>query len=118
MVSRRILAILSLCSAFLLPSLALPPAVHHPLDALTPDEYWTVYHVLEKAGKLSEKTIFTSVLLQEPPKSVVLAWKPGMPIPRKADVVLLTDGKSAAAVVDIAAGSLESWTDLKKEQAP
>ena len=117
-VSRRILAILSLCSAFLLPSLALPPAVHHPLDALTPDEYWTVYHVLEKAGKLSEKTIFTSVLLQEPPKSVVLAWKPGMPIPRKADVVLLTDGKSAAAVVDIAAGSLESWTDLKKEQAP
>jgi primary-amine oxidase len=35
---------------------------------LTPEEYWTVYNVLQSAGKLAEKTIFASVLLQEPPK--------------------------------------------------
>jgi primary-amine oxidase len=97
---------------------ALQPSVHHPLDALTPEEYSKVYNVLQGAGKLEEKTIFTSVLLDEPAKSEVLAWKPGMPIPRKADVILLTEGKSYAAVVDIAGGKIESYTQLKKDQAP
>jgi len=35
---------------------ALQPVVQHPLDGLTPDEYWKVYHVLSDAGKLAEKT--------------------------------------------------------------
>jgi primary-amine oxidase len=108
-----ILLLLSLSTAF-----ALQPSVHHPLDALTPDEYWKIYNVLLSSGKLAEKTIFASVLLDEPEKSVVLAWKPGMPIPRKADVVLVTEGKSAAAVVDIAAEKLDSYTELTKDQAP
>jgi len=100
------------------PTLALQPVVHHPLDALTPDEYWKIYKVLFDAGKIEEKTIFASVLLREPPKSEVLAWKPGRPIQRKADAVLLTEGKSYAAVVDIAAGKLDSYTELKGQQAP
>ena len=108
-------ALLTLC---LSTAFALQPSVHHPLDALTPEEYSKVYNVLQNAGKLEEKTIFTSVLLDEPAKSEVLAWKPGMPIPRKADVVLLTEGKSYAAVVDIAAGKIASYTELKKDQAP
>jgi primary-amine oxidase len=41
-----------------------------------------------------------------------------MPIPRKADVVLLTNGKSYAAVIDIAASKLESYAELKNDQAP
>jgi primary-amine oxidase len=106
-----------LCLLFV-PVFALPPAVHHPLDALTPEEYWKVYNTLRDAGKIDEKTVFSSVLLREPAKSDVLAWKPGDPIPRKADVVLLTKGKSYAAVVDITAGSLASYTDLKGLQAP
>lgn len=97
---------------------ALQPIVNHPLDALTPDEYWKIYNVLQGAGKLAEKTIFSSILLHEPPKSEVLVWKPGMPIPRKADAVLLTEGKSYEAVVDITAGKLESFKTLSKEQAP
>ena len=108
-------ALLMLC---LSTAFALQPSVHHPLDALTPEEYSKVYNVLQSAGKLEEKTIFTSVLLDEPAKSEVLAWKPGMAIPRKADVVLLTEGKSYAAVVDIAAGKIASYTELKKDQAP
>ena len=99
-------------------SFALQPSVHHPLDALTPEEYSKVYNILQSAGKLEEKTIFTSVLLNEPAKSEVLAWKPGMAIPRKVDVVLLTEGKSYAAVVDITAAKLASYTELKKDQAP
>ncbi|MBB5057301.1 primary-amine oxidase [Granulicella aggregans] len=97
---------------------ALQPEVHHPLDALTPDEYWKAYKVLQAAGKLAPKTLFASILLEEPVKSVVLAWKPGDPIVRKVDVVLLNESKSYAAVVDVSANKLESYTELTKEQAP
>jgi primary-amine oxidase len=100
------------------PICALPPAVHHPLDALTPEEYWKVYNVLLGAGKVQEKTVFASVLLREPPKSEVLAWKQGDTIHRAADAVLLTEGKSYAAVIDISAEKLESFVELKGQQAP
>lgn len=113
----RILAFV-FCSLLFIPVFALPPSLHHPLDALTPAEYWTVYNVLRDAGKLGEKTIFTSVLLKEPAKSYVLAWKPGDPIERKADAVLLDQGKSYEAVVDVSAAKLESWKELKDAQAP
>ena len=118
MVSRCRFLVFALLLLSFSPAYALQPSVHHPLDALTPEEYWTVYNALQRAGKLGEKTVFSSVRLQEPPKSEVLTWKPGMPIPRKADVVLLTEGKSYAAVVDIAASKLESYAELKKDQAP
>jgi len=104
---------------FALPTcIALQPEVHHPLDSLTPDEYWKVYHVLSDAGKLAEKTQFSSILLHEPPKAEVLAWKPGKPFVRKVDVVLLTEGKAYAAVVDVSSEKLESWAELTKDQTP
>lgn len=103
---------------FVAQAFALQPKVNHPLDALTVDEYWKTYNLLQTAGKLAEKTIFASVLLREPPKAQVLAWKPGKPMPRKVDAVLLTDGKSYEAVVDITAGKIDSYTELKNYQAP
>ena len=117
MVSRSTLC---LCVFFLLTisCFAVQPSVHHPLDAMTPDEYWKVYNALNDAGKLGEKTLFSSVLLQEPAKSEVLAWKPGMPIVRKAEAVLFTEGKSFEATVNITTGKLESYAQLKKDQAP
>ncbi len=118
MVFRRSLLAFGLLCLSIPTCFALKPTVTHPLDALTPEEYFKVYNLLRDAGKLEEKTIFASELLHEPPKSEVLAWKPGSPIPRKADVVLLTEGKSYAAVVDIAAGKIESYTQLTKDQAP
>jgi primary-amine oxidase len=117
-VFRRRLFVAILFSLVLAPVFALPPAVHHPLDALTPEEYWKIYTVLRDAGKLEEKTIFASVLLREPLKSDVLAWKAGDPILRKGDAVLLTEGKSYAAVIDISAGKLDSYVELKGYQAP
>jgi primary-amine oxidase len=107
----RFLALVSLV-LMLSPAFALPPAVHHPLDALTPAEYWKVYDVLLKAGKLKEKTVFAGVLLHEPPKADVLAWKSGQPISRKADVTLFDEGKSYTAIVNITAASLESFLEL------
>src|SRR5215472_335722 len=71
-------------------AVALEPQVHHPLDGLNPEEYWKIYDVLRDAGKVNENTEFPSILLREPDKSEVLAWHPGQPIPRRADVVLVS----------------------------
>ena len=103
---------------FTLPAAALAPAVYHPLDALTPAEYWVVYKAVRDAGHTQEKTIFSSVLLHEPEKQTVLDWKPGMPIERKADVVLYDKGKSYAALVNITTAKVESFEELKGAQAP
>jgi primary-amine oxidase len=116
----RILAF-ALFLVALFPANALQPEVHHPLDGLTPAEYWKAYHTLQSAGKLADKTQFASVLLHEPPKSEVLAWHPGQPIVRKLDIVLYTEGKSYAAIVDVSgdkAGHLDAYTELPKDQAP
>jgi primary-amine oxidase len=97
---------------------SLPPAVHHPLDALTPGEYWAVYKILRADGHVEEKTIFASILLHEPDKKYVLGWKPGDAIERKADVVLFDKGKSYEALVDISGNKVESFRELKDAQAP
>ena len=120
--SRSIVRVLTFAWAttllFTLPAAALAPAVYHPLDALTPAEYWVVYKAVRDAGHTQEKTIFSSVLLHEPEKQTVLDWKPGMPIERKADVVLYDKGKSYAALVNITTAKVESFEELKGAQAP
>src|ERR1700689_3198026 len=93
-------------------------APQHPLDALTTDEYWTVHDVLQQSGHLTDKALFSSVLLHEPDKVKVLAWKQGDPIPREADVILEDQGKTIEARVDIAAKKLESWNQVPGVQAP
>src|SRR5580698_7064309 len=100
-VGRRLSIFLLCCVCSVAAAFALPPSAHHPLDALTPDEYWTAYRVLRAAGHVEESTTFAIVLFHEPPKQEVLAWKPGDSISRKADVVLFDKGHSYAAVVDI-----------------
>ena len=91
---------------------------HHPLDALTTDEYWTVHDVLEQSGHLTDKTLFSSVLLHEPVKDQVLAWNPGDPIPREADVILEAEGATIEARVDIVARKLEFFRQVPGVQAP
>ena len=102
--------------------LAVPAVVRaqsggHPLDGLSTAEYWTVYDALEAAGRLTPETKFTSVLLHPPEKSAVLAWKPGQPVPRAADVVLLREGRSYTARVDIAAKRVTAFDELKGAQS-
>ncbi|MGA8593698.1 MAG: hypothetical protein WB676_03050 [Bryobacteraceae bacterium] len=90
----------------------------HPLDSLTTAEYWTVYDVLQKNGHAGPDDLFASVLLREPPKSAVLAWKPGNAVPREADVVILHKGQTFEAQVDITSRKLVSWNERKDVQAP
>lgn len=97
---------------------ALAQEVQHPLDALDPQEYWAVYDVITASGHLDDDTHFESVLLHEPPKSLVLAWKPGDAMPREADVTLVRKGQVIEARVDLAARKLESWKEVPGAQGP
>src|SRR5579859_5504692 len=96
---RRLSALLlGLVAPALLVSQSLPP--QHPLESLKTQEYWIVYDVLRDAGKIDADTLYTSVLLKEPPKEKILAWKPGDPVFREAEVILLRKGMTMEAVVD------------------
>ncbi len=90
----------------------------HPLDSLTTAEYWTVYEVLQQAGHIDADSLFAGVLLREPAKDLVLAWHPGSPMGREADVVILKNGQTYEARVDLAARKLVSWRQAKDVQAP
>jgi primary-amine oxidase len=90
----------------------------HPLDGLTTSEYWTVHDVLQKSGHITDKDLIASLLLHEPDKAVVMAWKQGDPIPREADVIVEEENKTFEARVDIAGQKLESWVEVPGVQAP
>ena len=94
------------------------PSPQHPLDGLTSAEYWAVHDILHKSGHMTPDTGVSTVLLHEPEKSTVLAWKPGDPIVREADVVLEDKGQTIEARIDLSGGKLESWTVIPGVQAP
>ena len=101
-----------------LPSAAQTTPPEHPLDDLKSQEYWAVYDVLQATGKMDPDTYCVSVLLHEPTKDKVLAWKAGDPIPREADVILLRKGLTIEVRVDISGHKVESWKERKEVQAP
>jgi primary-amine oxidase len=91
---------------------------HHPLDALSTQEYWITYDVIRDSGKLQPDTVTHSVLLHEPAKDKVLAWKPGDPLFREAEVILLHKGVTIEALVDVTNHKLASWKERPDVQAP
>ena len=88
-------------------------AQDHPLDPLTFQEYWTVLEVLRQEDRLDEGTVFYNVSLVEPDKAIVWAFTAGDPFARRAKAVIGHDGETVEAVIDLAAGSLESWSALE-----
>jgi len=112
-------ALVLICSVFSAALLvAQNQAPAHPLDALKTQEYWSVYDVLRDSGKIDSDTVTHSVLLHEPAKDRVLAWKPGDPVFREAEVILVRKGVTIEALVDIANRKLESWRERNDVQAP
>jgi primary-amine oxidase len=99
-------------TAVLLVPFALAQTAKHPLDALTSEEYWTVRDVLQASGRMDSEMAWASVLLHEPTKAAVLAWKPGSPAPRQADAILVRKGQVIEARVDLPARRLESWKEV------
>ena len=90
----------------------------HPLQELTSQEYWTAHEVLQASGKVDPDTTVLSVLLHEPAKDKVLAWKAGDPIMREADVILMRQGVVSEVRLDLVQRKVESWKEVKGVQAP
>ena len=88
----------------------------HPLDGLSPSEYWAVYEVLHASGKLDSTAKLLYVGLNEPPKAEVLAWKAGQPFRREAFVHLVQSKQGHEAVVDLAGRKVLAWRDTPGRQ--
>jgi primary-amine oxidase len=91
-----------------------PSAPAYPLDPLTANEFATLKSILSKQAFLGPRPDYVWVQLQEPPKAEVLAFKPGRPMRREAQVVALSPERHNAfeMVVDLNARKLESIKDL------
>ncbi len=106
------------CSLALLAMVATPTAAQtakHPLDGLTVEEYWAVYETLKGSGHVDSKSRY-DVVLREPPKEEVLAWKPGQPFRREVLVVVKQGPSTFEAVVDANDRKLISWKGIKGVQ--
>jgi len=92
--------------------------VTHPLDPLTPAEIETAVAIVRRERALGEDVLFVSVALHEPPKDVVLGFRDGDAIERRAFLVL-RDRKARAtceAVVSLAPGAVVSWREVPGAQ--
>ncbi len=85
----------------------------HPLDALTPDEYWGVYETMKASGKLDSASRFAGISLHEPPKAEVLRWKRGDPFRREALAIVKQGRRTFEALVDVRDRKLISWKEIK-----
>lgn len=89
-------------------------AQDHPLDPLSKAELDTMVSVLKADKRLPAGSLYPTVVLKEPAKNVVKAWKKGDPVRREAFVVVLDRkaNKTYEAVVDVKGKKVVSWTHI------
>jgi len=92
--------------------------VQHPLEPLTPAEIITAVAIVKVEYNLGEKVRFPMVVLKEPPKSVVLNFKPGDKIEREAFINVLNnaDGLTYEAIISLDAKTVKSWKQIPDVQ--
>jgi primary-amine oxidase len=93
------------------------PALH-PLEPLTPEEVQLAVAIVRAERHLSQQFRFPTVTLNEPPKEVVLSFKPGDPIAREVFLVLLDNetGNTYEAIVDLNQQTVRSWQHIPDVQ--
>lgn len=92
----------------------------HPLDPLTTNEIRRTKDVLVRAGKVTDSIRFPLVMLDEPAKDEVLAFRPGDLIDRRASVLLLdiATGATHQAIVSVTHDELVSWAEVRTGTPP
>jgi len=88
----------------------------HPLDGLTADEISTAVSVLRDDKKVDDGTRYPHILLEEPPKERLLAWKEGEALPRRALLIVKKGAQTFEAVVDVGAKKIDAWREKKGVQ--
>jgi primary-amine oxidase len=71
------------------------------MEALSPDEVANAVEALKAAGLADDQTLYPQIALSEMPKADVLAWTPGTPVVRRADVIFRKAGETYEALVDL-----------------
>lgn len=95
-----------------------PPVVAvHPLDPLTVDEIRVAVAAAVADARFAGAA-FPSVVLQEPAKADVLAWRPGQPLVRRASVQAMTADRTWELVVDLAGRRLLSAVERAGVEPP
>ena len=104
--------------AFAIGLLLLPAlAAAHPLDPLTPDEIRLAAQVARMDSRFATAR-FASILLNEPPKADVIAWRAGQMLPRQARLVTMTATSVFEVVADLGARRVVSAVERKGVEPP
>ncbi|MGJ3250532.1 MAG: primary-amine oxidase [Elainellaceae cyanobacterium] len=90
----------------------------HPLDPLSPEEIAATVAIVSAHPQFGDRVRFATVVLHEPPKSVIRAFKPGDSINREAFVILLDNatGNTYEAIASIPEQRIMSWTHIPDVQ--
>jgi primary-amine oxidase len=90
----------------------------HPLDPLTPDEIKAAAAAIIGLPQFPAGSLFSTIVLKEPPKNEVLSYKSGVPVTRQAFAVILDrkGNRTFEAAVDLKASRLISWKQVKGVQ--
>ncbi|HEY6624670.1 MAG TPA: primary-amine oxidase [Acidimicrobiales bacterium] len=95
-----------------------PPVdtVLHPLAPLTAEEIRAAVTAVRADGRVGKEARFATVTLDEPPKAVLSAFRPGDPVERRVHLVIVPGPEStvieAVVAVDAAAGAaIVSWVE-------
>ena len=83
----------------------------HPLDSLTAEEISATSRLLAAEKQIDGAWRYASIILREPPKTEVKAWRSGDAIVRRSLSVLWNKQSNEVyeAVVNLSDGALESW---------
>src|SRR4028118_181507 len=86
----------------------------HPLDSLSADEIASAVKILQAAPNFPKTALFSTVQVNEPPKSEVLNFKTGAAFRREAFAIVLDReaNKTYEGVVDLRANKLVSWKEV------
>jgi primary-amine oxidase len=90
------------------------PAQTHPLDPLTADEISKAVQIIKSAPAIPKDARFSTVQLNEPPKSEVTTFKAGSMFRREAFAVVYDrkQNKTYEAVADLQASKIISWKEI------
>lgn len=102
------------------PALAQTSQIRHPLDPLTADEIQAAARVLRENAQFPAGGLFSTIVLKEPAKPEVLGYQAGAPFNRQAFSIVLDRkaNRTYEAVVDLKAGRVVSWNEVKGVQPP
>jgi primary-amine oxidase len=89
----------------------------HPLDPLTPDEIRAAAQVARMDARFA-RAQFASILLNEPAKADVIAWRPGGTLPRQARLIVIAPTGLFEVVTDLASRRIVSVVERKGAEPP